>query len=110
DPVQPPAGPEDEPPDQTDPAAPERPDDEQVPDQDDQAADPDEALPQVEYDLGKLPEPVQALRNQILEAAKSGDIEKLRPLLGEGDDQTQLALGGINGDPITYLKDLAGDE
>lgn len=31
-------------------------------------------------------------------------------MLGSGDEQTQLALGGISGDPIAYLKELAGDE
>ena len=50
------------------------------------------------------------MRGLLMEAAKSGEIEKLRPLLGTGDDMTQLSLAGIDGDPIEYLKGLAGDE
>jgi hypothetical protein len=50
------------------------------------------------------------MRTMMIEAAKSGDPEKLRPLLGLADAQTQLSLGGIDGDPINYLKELAGDE
>lgn len=72
--------------------------------------EPEAPLPEIQYDVSKLPEPVQKLRNQILEAAKSGDLERLRPLLGSGDQQTQLSLGGISSDPIAYLKELAGDE
>jgi hypothetical protein len=87
------------------------PDDEQVPDEPENAGpDPDAPLPEIQYDLAKLPEPVQRMRNQIIEAAKTGELERLRPLLGSGTDQTQLSLGGIDGDPITYLKELAGDE
>jgi hypothetical protein len=69
-----------------------------------------EPIPEVQYDFTQLPAPVKALRDQLLEAAKSGDIQKLRPLIGQGDDQTQLSLAGIEGDPIDYLKGLAGDE
>ena len=49
------------------------------------------------------------MHDLIVEAAKSGDIEKLRPLLGMGDDMTQLSFGGIDGDPIAFLKGLSGD-
>ena len=69
-----------------------------------------EPIPEVQYDFSQLPAPVKALRDQLLEAAKSGDIQRLRPLIGEGDEQTQLSLAGIDGDPIDYLKGLAGDE
>lgn len=113
DPVQPapPATPGAETPDQQPPAGEQTPDDEQVPDEPENAGpDPDAPLPEVQYDLTKLPEPVLRMRNQIVEAAKTGDLEKLRPLIGSGDEQTQLSLGGIDGDPITYLKELAGDE
>ncbi|TKC94171.1 MAG: hypothetical protein E5W98_36280, partial [Mesorhizobium sp.] len=66
--------------------------------------DPDEPLPEVVYDLSKLPEPVRRMHDLILEACKSGDIEKLRPLIGQGDTMTQLSLSEIVGDPITFLK------
>ncbi|RWI07575.1 MAG: hypothetical protein EOQ92_33530, partial [Mesorhizobium sp.] len=44
--------------------------------------DPDEPLPEVVYDLSKLPEPVRRMHDLIIGACKSGDIEKLRPLIG----------------------------
>jgi hypothetical protein len=72
--------------------------------------DANEPIPEVQYDASQLPAPVKALRDQLLEAAKSGDIQKLRPLIGQGDEQAQLSLAGIDGDPIDYLKSLAGDE
>jgi hypothetical protein len=65
--------------------------------------------PQVEYDVAKLPFPVQKMRELILTAAKSGSIEALRPLIGSGDDVTMLSLTDIDGDPLAYLKSLAGD-
>lgn len=97
--------------DQQTPAEEQAPDDEQVPDESDNAgSDPNAPLPEVQYDLTKLPEPVQRTRNLIIEAARTGDLEKLRPLIGLGDDQTQLSLGGIDGDPIAFLKELSGDD
>lgn len=72
--------------------------------------DPDAPIPEVHYDLGALPEPVRRMHGLIVEAAKSGEIERLRPLVGTGDDTTQLALGGIDGDPIAFLGELSGDE
>jgi hypothetical protein len=72
-------------------------------------ADPDAPMPEVVYDLSKLPEPVRRMHDLMVEACKSGDIEKLRPLIGKGDTQTQLSLGDIEGDPITFLKGLSGD-
>lgn len=66
-------------------------------------------IPQVEYDVTKLPFPVQKMRELILTAAKSGSIEALRPLIGSGDDVTMLSLADIDGDPLAYLKTLAGD-
>ncbi|MER9558389.1 MULTISPECIES: hypothetical protein [unclassified Mesorhizobium] len=71
--------------------------------------DPDAPVPEVVYDLAKLPEPVRRMHDLIVEACKSGDIEKLRPLIGKGDMMTQLSLGDIEGDPIAFLKGLSGD-
>jgi hypothetical protein len=67
------------------------------------------APPHVEYDVTKLPFPVQKMRELILTAAKSGSLEALRPLIGSGDDMTMLSLADTDGDPIAYLKSLAGD-
>lgn len=71
--------------------------------------DPEAPPPEVVYDLGKLPEPVRRMHDLIIEACKSGDIEKLRPLIGKGDSMTQLSLTDIDGDAITFLKGLSGD-
>lgn len=71
--------------------------------------EPNAPLPEVFYDLGKLPEPVRRMHDLIVEACKSGDIEKLRPLVGQGDSMTQLSLTDIDGDAITFLKSLSGD-
>lgn len=71
--------------------------------------DPDQPAPEVLYDLGKLPEPVRRMHDLIVEACKSGDIEKLRPLIGTGDSMTQLSLTDIDGDAIAFLKGLSGD-
>jgi hypothetical protein len=66
-------------------------------------------LPEIVYNLDRLPEPVRRMHDLIVEAAKSGEIEKLRPLIGLGDDMTQLSFGDIEGDPIAFLKGLSGD-
>ena len=66
-------------------------------------------LPEIIYNLDRLPEPVRRMHDRLVEAAKSGDIEKLRPLIGLGEDVTQLSLGGVDGDPIAFLKGLSGD-
>ena len=69
----------------------------------------DGPLPEVVYDLDRLPEPVRRMRDRLVEAAKSGDIERLRPYLGLGDDMAQLSFGDVDGDPIAFLKSLSGD-
>lgn len=61
-------------------------------------------------DLDKLPEPVKKMRAALVEAAASGDIEKLRPLLGTGEDETQVTVGDTPEDPIAALKSLSGDQ
>lgn len=63
----------------------------------------------VSYDLTKLPKPVERMRELIVEAATKGNIEGLRPLLGVGGSQTELSIGGYEGDPIEFLKDTSGD-
>ena len=74
----------------------------------DAADTPDEALPVVEYDFDKLPAPVKRLREQIIEAASTGDPNKLRPIIDANPD-LQLSYNEI-GDPIDYIKSLSGDE
>jgi hypothetical protein len=63
----------------------------------------------VQRDTTTIPLEVQALRGLILEAARSGDIEKLRPILGTGDEAAQLSLtDGPLDDPVAYLRDTGG--
>ncbi len=71
--------------------------------------DADDRLPEIQYDLTRLPPEVSRTRSLILEAARSANPDLLRPLLGAGDDTTQLSLGEIEGDPIAFIKGLSGD-
>lgn len=54
-----------------------------------------------------LPEPVRRMRELIVEAAASGDIEKLRTLTNPGPRQTQV--NGEISDPIEAMKSYSGD-
>lgn len=103
-PVDQPAEPDKSQPDETEP------NDEGAPDSARPEIDPNAPIPEIVYDLSKLPEPVRRLHDRIMEAARSGDIQKLRPLLEPGGNGTQLSFGGIDGDPIDYLKELSGDK
>ena len=69
-----------------------------------------EELPEISYDLEALPFPTRRMHQLILEATKSGDIEKLRAYIGVGDSMTMLSLGEQEGDPIEFLKKEAGDK
>ncbi len=53
---------------------------------------PDEPAAEVIYDIEKAPKPVRRMRKLIMDAALTGDISKLRPLLNPGPDQTQVPL------------------
>jgi len=72
--------------------------------------DPNAPLPEIIYDTSKLPEPVQRMRKLLLDVAETGDIEKLRTLIGTGDEATQLSVTGLDEDPITFLKEQSGDK
>ncbi|MDR6899430.1 hypothetical protein [Rhizobium miluonense] len=63
------------------------------------------------FDIDKAPEPVKKLRTAIVEAAASGDLERLRPLMniGGGLKQTQVTADDPGEDPIKTLHDLSGD-
>ena len=73
------------------------------------ASEAEQPVPEVVYDLGRLPEPVRRMHALLIEACRSGDIERLRPLVGTGDSTTQLSLGKLDGDAITFLKEVSGD-
>ncbi|MGI9352167.1 MAG: hypothetical protein ACR2O3_11430 [Rhizobiaceae bacterium] len=67
-------------------------------------------LPEISYDLGELPFPTRRMHELILEATRAGDVEKLRAYIGTGDNKTLLSLGGVDGDPIEFLKQQSGDD
>ncbi|QRM56864.1 hypothetical protein F3Y30_10010 [Sinorhizobium sp. BG8] len=64
---------------------------------------------EVLYDINKAPEPVRRMRELIVEAAASGDIERIRPLLGKGPTQTQVSVVETTDEPVETLKGLSGD-
>lgn len=59
-------------------------------------------------DMSALPEPVKKMREQLIEAAASGDVERLRSLLGTGANKT-LIMNNDSEDPIDTLKSFSGD-
>jgi hypothetical protein len=65
-------------------------------------------LPEVQYDTSKLPPPVRRLREQIIDAATTGDIEKLREVF-EANDGAPAIYSNESGDPIDQLLALSGD-
>lgn len=67
------------------------------------------AIPEVEYDFSKLPTPVRRLREQLIDAAKTGDIERLRPIIEANPEPPVFTFGDENGDPIALLKSFSGD-
>ena len=52
---------------------------------------------------------MRLLHEKIVAATKAGDIEALRPLLATGEEGTTLSFGGVEGDPIKFLKEISGD-
>jgi len=69
---------------------------------------PAAAFPQVLYDLSLLPEPVARLREEIIAAARTGDIEQLRPIL-EANGVTPIFSFGGDTDAIAFWKEVSGD-
>lgn len=65
-------------------------------------------VPEVKYGTDGLPAPVARMREQLMEAARSGDIEKMRMVLEGNEMMPTLSLTEI-GDPITFLKESSGD-
>ncbi|KQS80530.1 hypothetical protein ASG25_02765 [Rhizobium sp. Leaf384] len=60
-------------------------------------------------DVSKIPKPVARMRELIVEAAASGDIERLRPLLGKGETATAIGDSGEETDSVAAVKSLSGD-
>jgi len=71
-------------------------------------SDPSKPLPEIHIGEEGLPEPVRRTRQAILDAARSGDIEALRPVLEMSEMPPTLAKEDT-GDPVAYLKGISGD-
>lgn len=76
----------------------------------DTAGNDDVPVPPVLYDVAVLPEPVRRMRDRIMQASLTGEIEQLRPLIETGEDGTQLSFGETPGDPVEFLRELSGDD
>lgn len=66
-------------------------------------------LPPIHYGVEGLPEPVRKTRQAILDAARTGDIEKLRAVIQASQPAPKLSKRPY-GDPIAFLKENSGDE
>lgn len=65
-------------------------------------------LPEIHYGDAELPKPVARMRDQLLKAARAGDLEQLRMVLEGNEMMPTLTFGEID-DPIAYLKEASGD-
>ncbi|HEX2255516.1 MAG TPA: hypothetical protein VHG92_02230 [Afifellaceae bacterium] len=55
-----------------------------------------------------LPEPVRETWQALVAAARTGDIERLRPVIEDQPEPPMVAFDDV-GDPIAYLRSLSGD-
>ena len=65
-------------------------------------------VPTIEYDLDKLPAPVRALHDELIAAARTGDVEKLRPIIDRMRPRPDFG-GADNDDPVEFLRLESGD-
>lgn len=64
--------------------------------------------PEIHTDLSVLPERVRAMRDRILEAARSGDLQELHPVVEMNELKPTISFGGES-DPIAYWKKVSSD-
>ena len=60
------------------------------------------------YDLSLLPKPVARMREQIIAAAQTGELERLRPVVEVNELPPLVSFGGET-DPIAYWREAGGD-
>ncbi len=65
--------------------------------------------PQISDDISALPVNVQATRAALINAARTGDIEKLRPIIEEQEFPPNVSFGEFD-DPLDYLKFASEDD
>ena len=69
----------------------------------------DEPVPEVRYGVNALPAPVRRIREQLIEAAKSGDVERLRPIFEANETPPIFSLADAPKDPVAFWKEQSGD-
>jgi hypothetical protein len=72
------------------------------------AAAAGDQTPKVLYDFNALPDPVKRMLEQIAEAAQSGEIEKMRPVLESNELKPMVAATHVD-DPIAFWKKESAD-
>jgi len=72
------------------------------------AAAAGDQTPKVLYDFNALPDPVKRMLEQIAEAAQSGEIEKMRPVLESNELKPMVAAAHVD-DPIAFWKKESAD-
>ncbi len=63
---------------------------------------------EIHRDLTLLPETVKRMRDELLAAAKSGNVEALRPIVKRQTNMPVLSFGAVL-DPILFLRDSSND-
>lgn len=81
----------------------------ETPSSDDATVEEPQTPAEIIHDIAKAPDAVRRMRELIVEAAASGDIERLRPLLGKGMTETQVSLVETEEGPVETLKGQSGD-
>jgi hypothetical protein len=73
-------------------------------------ADPpeEERLPEIHYEDDVLPGPVRTMRDSLLRAARSGNLEELRAVLERNELMPIVSDGDVK-DPIAYWKKVSAD-
>ena len=66
-------------------------------------------VPEISADLSLLPQPVRATRDALIAAARTGDIEALRPIIAAQKHPPTVSYGGPD-DAVAYLKDTSEDD
>jgi hypothetical protein len=72
------------------------------------AAGAAEQAPQALYDFDALPDPVKRMLEKIAEAAQSGEIETMRPVLESNELKPMVAAAHVD-DPIALWKKQSAD-
>jgi hypothetical protein len=72
------------------------------------AAGTADQAPKALYDFNALPDPVKRMIEAIAEAAQSGEIEKMRPVLESNELKPMIAADHVD-DPIAFWKKESAD-